>query len=651
MRNSILICLIISFLTPNLFFTQQDEVLMTVNGNPVYKSEFEQIYWKNKKETIATKDDLNEYIELFKNFKLKVTAAEAKGLDTLKKFIKELNGYKVQLEKPYLTDTTINEELIREAYERTINEIKASHILIKINSEDPKDTLAAYKQIISIRNKIVNEGLDFNEAAVKYSNDESAQKNQGNLGFFGAFKMVYNFETACYNTKLNDISMPFRTRFGYHIVKIHKHRINRGKIKVAHIMVAVKENDDKRTDDNKWQKIQELHQKLKNGESFKELAQEFSDDRQSARKGGELDWIQSSGNYYKEFETAVFSLKEDNEISEPFLTPAGWHIVKRIKHIPIGAINSLKSEINNKIQRYGRSDISKKIFIESLKKEYNYKSYPKSLNAVINLVTHKGFDREMILENEKNLQETLFEFSNNKYNQIDFALFILRSNLKEVLNFDTFINDRLTKFVNKKIIAYEKTQLERKYPEFKGLLKEYRDGILLFEISDQMIWTKAIKDTSGLKSFYELNKDQWKWDERADVEIFSSNNKKIIKKAYKLKKKGKLKNDSIINFLNNDSQLNLQFSEGKKAISTDPVLKTNEWNIGLNKPKLINNKYCFVYIKNMIPAGPKKLNEAEGTITAAYQQYLEKKWLQELSELYNIEVNYDVLYSISTKPN
>ena len=180
MRKSILICLFISFLTPNIFFTQQDEILMTVNGNPVYKSEFEQIYWKNKKETIATKDDLNEYIELFKNFKLKVTAAEAKGLDTLKKFIKELNGYKVQLEKPYLTDTTINEELIREAYERTINEIKASHILIKINSEDPKDTLAAYKQIITIRNKIVNEGLDFNEAAVKYSNDESAQKNQGN---------------------------------------------------------------------------------------------------------------------------------------------------------------------------------------------------------------------------------------------------------------------------------------------------------------------------------------------------------------------------------------------------------------------------------------------------------------------------------------
>ena len=651
MRKSILICLFISFLTPNIFFTQQDEILMTVNGNSVYKSEFEQIYWKNKKETIATKDDLNEYIELFKNFKLKVTAAEGKGLDTLKKFIKELNGYKVQLEKPYLTDTTINEELIREAYERTINEIKASHILIKINSEEPKDTLAAYKQIISIRNKIVNEGFDFNEAAVKYSNDESAQKNQGNLGFFGAFKMVYNFETACYNTELNEISMPFRTRFGYHIVKIHKHRKNRGKIKVAHIMVAVKENDDKRTDDNKWQKIQELHQKLKNGESFKELAQEFSDDRQSARKGGELDWIQSSGNYYKEFETAVFSLKEDNEISEPFLTPAGWHIVKRVKHIPIGDINSLKSEINNKIQRYGRSDISKKIFIESLKKEYNYKSYPKSLNAVINLVTHKGFDREMILENEKNLQETLFEFSNNKYKQIDFASFILRSNLKEVLNFDNFINDRLTKFVNKKIIAYEKTQLERKYPEFKGLLKEYRDGILLFEISDQMIWTKAIKDTSGLKSFYALNKDQWKWDDRADVEIFSSNNKKIIKKAYKLKKKGKLKNDSIINYLNNDSQLNLQFNEGKKAISTDPVLKTNEWNIGLNKPKLIDNKYCFVYIKKLIPAGPKKLNEAEGTITAAYQQYLEKKWLKELSELYNIEVNYDVLYSISTKPN
>ena len=650
MKKSILICFIISFFNSSLN-TQKDGVLMTINGNPVYKSEFEQIYWKNKKEAIATKDDLNEYIQLFKNFKLKVAAAEEMGLDTLNKFIKELNGYKAQLEKPYLTDTAINQELIKEAYQRTLNEINASHILIKINSESPKDTLSAYKKMISIRDMIINKEINFEEAAVKYSNDESAIKNKGNLGFFGAFRMIYDFETVCYNTPLNEISMPFRTQYGYHIVKINEHRKNRGKIKVAHIMVAVKESDDKKTDDNKYQKIQEIHQKLIDGASFKELAQEYSDDRQSARKGGELDWIQSSGNYYKEFENAVFSLKEDNEISEPFLTPAGWHIVKRIKHLPIGDLKSLKNEINNKIQRYGRSEVSKKTFIESLKKEYNFKSYPENLKKVIDLITKKDFNKEMVLENEKNLQSTLFEFTDNQYKQIDFTFFMLRSDLKEVLNFDEFISGRLNSFVAKKLIEFEKTQLERKYPEFKGLLKEYRDGILLFEISDQMIWTKAIKDTSGLKEFYEKNKNQWKWSERADVEIFSSNNSKIIKKAFKLKKKGKLKNDSIINFLNNDSQLNLQFEEGKKTLTDHPVLKNEQWKQGINKPKIIDNKYHFVVIRNKIPAGPKKLNEAEGTITAAYQQYLEKEWLKELADRYPIEINYDVLYSISTKPN
>lgn len=650
MKKSILICFIISFFNSSLN-AQKDGVLMTINGNPVYKSEFEQIYWKNKKEAIATKDDLNEYIQLFKNFKLKVAAAEEMGLDTLNKFIKELNGYKAQLEKPYLTDTAINQELIKEAYQRTLNEINASHILIKINSESPKDTLSAYKKMISIRDMIINKEINFEEAAVKYSNDESAIKNKGNLGFFGAFRMIYDFETVCYNTPLNEISMPFRTQYGYHIVKINEHRKNRGKIKVAHIMVAVKESDDKKTDDNKYQKIQEIHQKLIDGASFKELAQEYSDDRQSARKGGELDWIQSSGNYYKEFENAVFSLKEDNEISEPFLTPAGWHIVKRIKHLPIGDLKSLKNEINNKIQRYGRSEVSKKTFIESLKKEYNFKSYPENLKKVIDLITKKDFNKEMVLENEKNLQSTLFEFTDNQYKQIDFTFFMLRSDLKEVLNFDEFISGRLNSFVAKKLIEFEKTQLERKYPEFKGLLKEYRDGILLFEISDQMIWTKAIKDTSGLKEFYEKNKNQWKWSERADVEIFSSNNSKIIKKAFKLKKKGKLKNDSIINFLNNDSQLNLQFEEGKKTLTDHPVLKNEQWKQGINKPKIIDNKYHFVVIKNKIPAGPKKLNEAEGTITAAYQQYLEKEWLKELADRYPIEINYDVLYSISTKPN
>jgi peptidyl-prolyl cis-trans isomerase SurA len=214
-----------------------------------------------------------------------------------------------------------------------------------------------------------------------------------------------------------------------------------------------------------------------------------------------------------------------------------------------------------------------------------------------------------------------------------------------------YVNNKYNTFVNSKIMAFEKTRLETKYPDFKSLLKEYRDGILLFEISDQMIWSKAIKDTTGLKDFYQKNKSKWMWEDRLEIEIFSSSNKKVIKKAYALKKKGKLKNDSILNYLNKDSQLTIKFEEGKKTKTDLPFIESSGISNGINKPFLHDNKYYLVNLINEIPSKPKEIYEAEGAITAAYQEYLEKKWLSELSEKYNIEVNYDVLYSIVNKPN
>ncbi len=646
-----LLCLNLILLIPFNSFSQEDAVLMTVNNNAVYKSEFEQIYWKNKKELLATKEDLNEYIELFKNFKLKVTAAEELGLDTLTKFINELEGYKSQLTKPYLVDTTTNQELINEAYFRTLNEINASHILVQLSkAPSTDDTLIAYNKINSIRNKIIKEEITFKDAAAKYSEDPSAKNNYGNLGYFGAFRMVYGFESACYKTKTNEISLPFRTKFGYHIVNVHDIRKGRGKMKVAHLMVAVKDTDDNQKKGNSKKKINELYDKINNGESFENLAQEYSDDRQSARKGGELDWIQSSGNYYKEFENTVFSLEEDGEISKPFLTPAGWHIIKRIKHIPLGDLKSLKNELRTKIQKNGRSEISKRTFIKNLKAEYDFIEYASNIDEVLQFINDKNFGRSLVKKNSSSFNKKIFTFSNQKSTQIEFLKHLIKTNKDSnniKLNFDQFYN----RFVSRKIIEHEKTQLESKYPDYKALLKEYRDGILLFEISDEMIWSKAIKDTSGLKSFYDLNKNKWIWPERANVEIFTSNNKKTIKKAYKFSKKGKIKNDSIINLLNEDSQLNLKFEEGKIIISENEYLSTHNWKIDLNKPIELNNKFVFVKIKEFIPSGPKLLEEAEGLITASYQEFLEKQWISQLSEKYKVVIDFNVLHSIQNKPN
>lgn len=614
----------------------QDNVILTLNDSKIYKSEFEQIYWKNKKEKVATKDDLDEYIKLFVNFKLKVLAAENDGLDTMKKFINELNGYKVQLEKPYLIDTSINESLIKEAYNRTVNEINASHIMVKLPpNPTPKDTLKAWGKIDSIRKIVIKRG-NFEEIAEEISEDPSARFNKGNLGYFNAFKMIYTFEDAAYTTPIGKISNPIRTRYGYHIVKPNSLRKARGRVKTAHIMIAVDPNE-KKENINAEEKINSIYNKLNNNESFKELAKEYSDDRNSARKSGELGWISSGGNFYQEFENAVFSLKNDGEISAPFKTPNGWHIVKRLAYETVGDYDKLKYELKNKIQKDARAEKTRTSFIEKLKIEYSLEE-KLNPNNIQRIITNKNFDIDKYLINKesKYSKDIILKFATKEFTNFDFISYLSKAKAVEQSksNKKTIV-DQFNNFINREIIEYEKTQLIIKHPEFKALLKEYRDGILLFEISDQKIWSKAIKDTSGLNEFYKVNKNNWMWPNRVVAEVFTYKDKKEIKKAYSRKKKGINLGDFTKTTLDSFDDYNTTYESLKK---------------GLNKPVFINGQWIFINVLEKLPARPKYLGEAEGLIVSAYQNYLEQEWLEELKKENKIEVNYDVLYSIKEKP-
>jgi len=650
--KSTLIAILISTIFSN-YFSQDNDVIITIDDKPVSKLEFEQIYWKNKKEIEATKQDLDEYIKLFTNFKLKVLAAELIGLDTVQKIKNELSGYRVQLEKPYLTDTATSEELIKEAYYRTKNEINASHLLIKLpKSPSEEDTLKAFSKINKIYQDIKTGKISFKEAAIKYSEDPSVKNNYGNLGYFSAFRMVYVFEDACYKTEKGDVSKPFRTQFGYHLAKVNDIREGKGKMKISHIMIAVKETDDKRTDDNKYQKIQDIYKKLEEGASFKTLAIDFSDDRKSVRNGGDLGWIQSGSKYYQVFEDSAFALKNNGDYSHPFLTPVGWHILKRTDHKPVGSIKDLRFELKNKIQRNVRGDITKNSFVKKLKREYNFSEFSNTKTKIYNIVSSDGFSKDYLINNDDNsLNDVLFSFADQSSSLKDFIAYLAKTfNPKQVNDINNYVNNQFEIYVNNKMMNYEKTQLVKKYPEFKALVKEYRDGILLFEISDNMIWSKAIKDTSGLKEFYAANSNKWMWNKRVEYEVFQSKNEKTIKKAYKLRKKGNLEVDSIINYLNADSQLNIQFDEGIEEVDKHEIIANNNWNEGLNKAILKDDTYILINIKKVFEPRVKRLNEAEGLIIAAYQDYLEKQWLEDLHKNHKVVINKDVLYSIKVKP-
>ena len=643
--------LFIVFLSFNLFYGQEKPILK-IDDDEVYISEFEQIYWKNKKENIATKEDLDDYIQLFVNFKLKVKAAEEMGLDTSKKFKDELAGYRVQLERPYLIDTSINENLINEAYYRTVNEVSASHIMVQLSpNPSPKDTLAAFQKIEDIKLKINSGIASFEELAEEVSEDPSAKFNKGNLGYFNAFKMVYPFECAAYNTPVGKISKIIRSKYGYHLVKPNNIRKAKGRTRTSHIMITInpKTKDIKAAEN----KINSIYKELTlQNKTFEALANEYSEDRKSAKRGGEIGWVSSADNFYPSFKETVFSLKDDEEFSKPFQTPNGWHIVKRLEFEPIGDLNSMRYELKNKIQKDSRAQKTKASFINKLKAEYNTKE---SFNPKIlfDLVKKKGINNQNFKEfnDNKVLKTPILTFNDLSFSNIDFLKFLIKGNLYEkCINNIDLVKIHYQKFVAKELIEYEKTQLEKKHPDFRALMKEYRDGILLFEISDQKIWSKAVKDTTGLKKYFNNNRTLWQYPNRINGTLFTSNSKKIINRAYKLIVKGRINNDSIIALLNKEDALNISYKE--KNIDDFRNYNTNFDNLndGANKPIFANGKWYLFFVKEKLVTRTKEFNEAEGIIVSGYQSFLEKSWLRSLKEKYNIEINYDILYSIKEKP-
>ena len=629
----------------------QNNTILKIDNQTVNKAEFEQIYWKNKKEKIATKEDLDEYIQLFVNFKLKVIAAEELGLDTTKKFINELSGYRVQLEKPYLIDTSINEDLINEAYYRTINEVNASHIMTKLGpNPSPEDTLKAYNKILDIRNKIISGNLGFEEAAEELSEDPYAKSTKGNLGYFNAFKMLYSFECAAYETPVGKVSEIVRTKYGYHIVQPNSIRKAKGRVKTSHIMITTSSKKENFLSEEKINSIyKQLVEKTK---TFEELAIQYSEDRKSAKNGGEIGWINSGGNFYPEFEEAVFSLKTDGEYSKPFKTPNGWHIVKRLSYEPIGDLKSMSYNLKNKIQKDARAQKTKSSFIKKLKTEYQLKNMF-NVKVLVSILKIKKFDFQNLdfNKNLKNINNVVLTFSNVSFTNFDFIKYLVKSKLisKDKIE-ENLIKQQFVKFTNQNLIEFEKTQLETKHPDFKALMKEYRDGILLFEISDQNIWTKAIKDTAGLKEFYKLNKDTWKWPNRINGTLFTSESKKTVNKVKSLKLKKSLSNDSIMSILNKDNLFNLKYENKIIDNFNKYNLTFEDLEKGFNGPFKFQEKWVLIYVEDKLPQRNKELKEAEGIIVSAYQNYLESQWLSSLKEKHEISINYETLYSIKQKP-
>ena len=630
--------------------TSNKEVLFTINDKPFYTDEFIRVYNKNldlvKDES---QKDLNQYLELFIGYKLKVTKANKLELQNNTQYQTELKSYRTQLSKNYTSDSKVTKELVDEGYKRLLKEVNASHILI-LSDENaaPADTIAAYNKIIGIRERIIK-GEDFGTLAAEFSQDPSAKDNKGNLGYFTSFKMVYAFENGAYKTPVGDVSMPVRTRFGYHLIKVNDVRDNRGEIAVAHIMI-LKNKDGVAVEDAK-ETINDIYQKIQQGEKFDELAKQLSEDKSSASKGGVLNRFASGQLSSEEFENAAFSLANPNDISKPFQSEFGWHIVKLIEKHPIKSMDEMKNELEAKI---GKDDRSKKITAslnEKLRKKYIFKRDNKQYTLISKLVNNDFYDSKWTLpESAKDYTANLLTINTKKIDGKTFLDFInkqQKAGLK-VKPLSKLVDAMYDNFLDEQLTAYYDENLENEFPDFANVIKEYRDGLLLFDLMEKEIWDRAKTDTIGLKKFYEEHKMEHLWKKRVEVTIASSTNQDMIKKAQALLKKNEKPQD-IKDKLNVNNVINVMTNSGVFEEESDGLPKTMKYNLGVSDVFKEGEYYFVTKVDKIIPEGIKTLEECKGKIVNDYQQYLEQRWVDDLKQEFTVKINTDVFENVKSQ--
>jgi peptidyl-prolyl cis-trans isomerase SurA len=652
----------IALISITAFAQQADKsaVIFTVAGEPVTVGEFEYVYTKNNINNQAdySQKSLTDYLALYENFRLKVKEAEDMKLDTISSLRTELEGYRKQLAKSYLTDKEITDKLIQEAYDRSREDVNVSHILIGCDENaNPADTLAAYKKALEFRARL-EKGEDFaklaKESAVKYKGDPSAKDNGGNIGWFTVFQTVYPFESAAYNLKPGQISGPVRTQFGYHIVKLNAKRPAQGEIHVAHILIKV---TDKATEAEKAKakaKIDSIYNLLSQGKiSWDDAVARFSEDRTSKSKKGELQWF-GVGRMMPEFEEAAYAIKKDGDISKPIRTSYGWHIIKRLEKKPIPPFSEVKAELKKKVERDSRSSVAKTKLIERIKKENNFSEDVANRQEFFKAVDSNHI-RSGVKKDSLKFGKTLplFSLAGKTYTGADFARYIEKvAKRRNDKNKEGLLAEYYEGWVNQSCLDYEESTLEKKKPEFANLMKEYKDGILLFELTDREVWGKATKDTAGLQAFYEQNKNKYMWKERANVDIFNCSDMKICEEAHKLAQKRKA-DDDIEKKLNKEgSKSKVSILSGKYEKGQYDVVDKTDWKKGLTPVTKLGNdssSYQFVDVKAIVQPEPKSLKEAKGYVVSDYQTYLEDKWLAGLHQKYPIVVNEQVFQSLIKK--
>lgn len=645
-KNALILAL---FIVSQALAAQNRDVLFYINQDPIYATDFKAIYNKNKDvgEQIDPKTP-EEYLELYINFKLKVKEATESGMDTAKRFQQEFMGYRNTLAKPYFTDTEIDERLVKEAYERMLSDVRAAHIMFELpRNPSPADTLRIYNEALKIRKEIINGSRDFATTAKEISKDTYSAVNGGDLGYFTAFSMVYPFETAAYTLEVGELSMPVRTQFGYHIVKTLDKRPARGQVEVAHIMVSLPEEAPEEDVENARKKINDIFQRIKRQESFEALARQYSDDKSSGRNGGRLQPF-GINTMVREFEEEAFKLNVPTAYSEPFRTKYGFHVVQLIRKIPVPSFEEAERDLRSKVQRDSRSNLSKETVLNRLKQEYNFNSNTKNINRVVKFIKPAYLKNEWSPQSyEKKMRKPVFSFADRTYTQSDLITFMVlnQNNDEKSETVEREVYKNFNNMSESILFNYEDNRLEQKYDDFRLLVNEYRDGILLFEIMEERVWGRSLKDTAGLMEVYNDIKENHKWGERAVATIIKISTDRNVAAVERMLRQG-ISADSIARSFNKDNSLEISYESLKYEKGDNPHIDKNWGKKGIVRAGKEDNRTVIIQFQEYLAADYKKLNEIRGIVTTEFQNRLEEAWIKELRSKFTVKINEDVKKSV-----
>lgn len=698
MKKVLTFMLLAAALSTAVAQTANDPVIFEVGGKPIYKSQFMKDFLQSIGKdpsaaptacTYEKRKALEEYAQLYVNFRAKLADAYALGYDTLPALRKELKTYRDELATSYLIDSTTLKELLQEAYERSQYALHAAHILVPCGeAASAQDTEAAYNHAMELSLRARN-GEDFYTLAQEEmrtqrmnSKDPLVRKRaeednpiEGDLGCFTVFDMIYPFESAVYAMKPGEVSQPVRTKYGYHVIKLFERNHYYGKANVAHIWVSNKAINPEKM-------INGAYRQLAEGDPFATVAKNYSSDRGSGAQGIDLGEMPCN-QLPPEYVSTIASGMQVGDFSKPFKTRYGWHIIKLISKEECPPFESMVPYLKSRMTVGERSKRPQRIFAEQCKRIYGFEDYTKvktskkknapyaaSLAAIRAVVTDTIFSAKFNYDsNQITDMRPLFRIGETNYNSRDFARYLSKhKKVWPISDLDIFVAERYKDFMEYELIKYADNRLEQDNPEFRDLMAEYRHGLMIFTYNDKFVWSRAIKDTAGFAAFYaeampkhDINDSAqapYFWNERARVYTFSIFDSACLapEKAISILQKkmsdapgGEALRDALMKKVRTkkckaDNPVIVRFDLVERG--SQDILRDGEWHTGIyGRPH--RKGYDLVLVEKVHEPEPKALHEARGYYLNDYQNYLDQKVCSQLREKYNVKVHQEVIDEIT----